>query len=76
MRQQMTLSQFPTTGDIHFDSPTWGEWINRIQKTIVIWNKHHHTRRHLARVDSRILKDVGISEATRLIEVNKPFWVH
>ena len=76
MQQQMTLSQFPTIGDIHFDFPTLGELINRIQKLIVTWNNRHQSRRRLALVDHHILKDIGISEAARIIEVNKSFWEH
>jgi uncharacterized protein YjiS (DUF1127 family) len=76
MQQQMKLSQFPTIGDIHFDFPTLSELINRIQKLIVTWNNRRRSRRQLARVDNHILKDIGISEATRFIEVNNSFWDH
>ena len=32
------------------------------------------SRRQLARLDSRLLADAGISEAQRYAELNKPFW--
>lgn len=50
------------------------DWFFRIAETVVIWNRRYRTRRQFAAVDSRILKDCGISEADRFIEINKPFW--
>lgn len=50
------------------------EWMNRLGDTFNTWNRRYHTRRQFARVDPRILRDCGISEAARFIEVNKPFW--
>jgi uncharacterized protein YjiS (DUF1127 family) len=43
-------------------------------KAVETWRQRHKTRRQLAAADARILKDVGISEAQRFIESNKPFW--
>lgn len=50
------------------------EWMNSIGEIVDTWNRRYHTRRQFAAVDARILKDCGISEALRFIEVNKPFW--
>ena len=50
------------------------EWVARIRKLAGTWHRRYRTRRDFARVDARILKDCGISEAERFIEVNKPFW--
>ena len=71
---QMNLVQSPTFGGTQLDFPSWGEWITRIMKTMVTCNKRHQTRRQFAVVETRILRDVGISEADRFIEVNKSFW--
>ena len=46
----------------------------RIVDTVDTWNRRHRTRRQFADVEYRILRDVGVSEADRFIEVNKPFW--
>ena len=43
-------------------------------KVVETWRQRHKTRRQLAAADARILKDVGLSEAQRFIESNKPFW--
>jgi uncharacterized protein YjiS (DUF1127 family) len=50
------------------------EWMNRIDAIVKTWHRRYRTRRQFASVDPRILEDCGISEATRFIEVNKPFW--
>ena len=49
-------------------------WIANAFRTVETWKLRHKTRRQLAATDARILKDVGISEAQRSIEANKPFW--
>ncbi|MCP4769072.1 MAG: DUF1127 domain-containing protein [Gammaproteobacteria bacterium] len=37
--------------------------------------RHRHVvRRQAEAIDARVLKDIGISEAQRFIEVNKTFW--
>ena len=38
------------------------------------WTARAHQRRTLARLDFRLLQDVGITPADRAIEVGKPFW--
>jgi len=38
------------------------------------WRQRHKASMQGARVESRILRDLGITEAQRFIEVNKPFW--
>lgn len=49
-------------------------WIANAFRTVETWKLRHKTRRQLAVADARILKDVGINEAQRSIEANKPFW--
>ena len=36
--------------------------------------RNHRTRRQLAMLDSRLLADIGISEAERQAVLAKPFW--
>ena len=38
------------------------------------WRLRHKASMQFARIESRLLRDLGISEAQRFIEVNKPFW--
>ncbi len=38
------------------------------------WTARARQRRTLARLDFRLLQDVGITPADRAIEVGKPFW--
>lgn len=50
------------------------DWIANAFRGVETWKLRHKTRRHLAAVEARVLKDVGISEAQRFIESSKPFW--
>ena len=47
--------------------------LNRIVMAPEIWRRGHEQRMQLARVETRILRDAGISEAQRFIDINKPF---
>ena len=48
--------------------------VNSVSKEWQRWRRNSRTRRHLAAMDSDMLKDVGISRSDRVNEVNKPFW--
>jgi uncharacterized protein YjiS (DUF1127 family) len=48
-------------------------WL-RLYSTLCGWQRNVHTRRQLARLDSRQLADAGITEAQRQGELDKPFW--
>ena len=41
---------------------------------LALWYRNHVTRRALSRVTGDSLRDAGISEADRAIEIAKPFW--
>ena len=41
---------------------------------VATWKLRHKTRSQLAYATADVLRDVGISESQRLIEVNKSFW--
>lgn len=43
-------------------------------RALETWRSRHKASMQFARVESRLLRDLGISEAQRFIEVNKPFW--
>ncbi|NIF19117.1 DUF1127 domain-containing protein [Pantoea sp. Cy-639] len=46
----------------------------RVISTLLLWQRRISSRRQLARLDSRLLADAGISESQRYEELSKPFW--
>jgi uncharacterized protein YjiS (DUF1127 family) len=46
----------------------------RIAFTLALWRQRTEMRRRLAEMDSRSLRDVGISSAAAAYESGKPFW--
>jgi uncharacterized protein YjiS (DUF1127 family) len=46
----------------------------RIGLTLSLWRQRTEMRRQLAEMDSRSLRDVGISPAAAAYESGKPFW--
>ena len=42
--------------------------------TIKRWKTNIQNRHALARLDERLLRDCGITEADRQLEISKPFW--
>lgn len=42
---------------------------------IQTWMWRFQSRRALARMEPRMLKDAGLTEADLEIEINKPFWI-
>lgn len=49
-------------------------WPLRVASNLVTWQRRLSSRHQLARLDSRLLADAGISESQRYSELNKPFW--
>ena len=52
------------------DHPLW----LRAYAALCNWRRNLHTRKQLARLDSRQLADAGITETQRQAELEKPFW--
>ncbi len=46
----------------------------RILDTLGAWQDRAAARRALARLDDRMLSDIGVDRATADAEVDKPFW--
>lgn len=46
----------------------------RVLANLMLWQRRIASRHQLARLDSRLLADAGISEAQRYEELSKPFW--
>ena len=47
---------------------------NGFASQMVIWVKRIKQRTELARLSPEMLKDIGVSEAKRDLEIRKPFW--
>jgi uncharacterized protein YjiS (DUF1127 family) len=39
-----------------------------------LWRERAHDRQELAKLDTRSLRDLGLSEASARFEISKPFW--
>lgn len=39
-----------------------------------LWYERSRQRRYLARLDERLLRDIGLDRATAELEISKPFW--
>ncbi|MES2819172.1 MAG: DUF1127 domain-containing protein [Pseudomonadota bacterium] len=46
----------------------------RVIANLMVWQRRIASRHQLARLDTRLLADAGISEAQRYAELSKPFW--
>ena len=46
----------------------------RVLANLMLWQRRISSRHQLARLDSRLLADAGISEAQRYEELSTPFW--
>jgi uncharacterized protein YjiS (DUF1127 family) len=48
--------------------------LRRVHHVLRDWHQRVRSRRELALLDSRALRDIGITHADRLAELRKPFW--
>ncbi len=51
-----------------------GQLLLRAVAMIDLWYERHRQRQYLARLDDRLLRDIGIDRATAELEIAKPFW--
>ncbi len=49
-------------------------YLTRFKKQYQLWQFRAEGRRNLAKMDARLLKDIGLTESDRLREISKPFW--
>ncbi len=52
-----------------------GSFLLRLFDGLLTWQERYETRRHLRRLDDRMLKDIGLSRADVEMESAKPFWM-
>ncbi len=48
--------------------------LKKTAKTVSLYYQRYRTRKELASLDCRRLKDIGISRAEQTREIRKPFW--
>jgi len=73
----MTTMERTLSSDLFFDhSQSTGSSALplRMLASVLQWQRRVVSRRQLARLDTRLLADAGISEAQRQAELSKPFW--
>jgi uncharacterized protein YjiS (DUF1127 family) len=60
---------------LHYSSkaPLAGTY-TAFNQILVGWRRRARERRELARLDSRTIRDLGLSPSDVQFEVNKPFW--
>ncbi|MDJ0949266.1 MAG: DUF1127 domain-containing protein [Alphaproteobacteria bacterium] len=46
----------------------------RLTNLLLLWQERETRRRHLAGLDDRLLRDMGLTRADALREAAKPFW--
>ena len=51
--------------------PTFGQ---RLAVTLRVWRERSRARRHLAGMDARSLREIGMSPAAAAYETGKAFW--
>ncbi len=52
----------------------WSINLVKIKRMIGVWYIRYVTRKELARLDARQIKDIGLSRQDQVVESNKPFW--
>jgi uncharacterized protein YjiS (DUF1127 family) len=67
--------RFPDASDLYATAatPPVG-WRQQLSLTWALWRQRVAMRRCLAQMDSRSLRDAGISPAAAAYESGKPFW--
>lgn len=49
--------------------------MQKLAQKIVFWHQRNRSRKALAKLDDRLLEDIGLSRADVDQEIEKPFWV-
>jgi len=51
-----------------------GRMLLRAPETLSLWYERSRQRRQLARLDDRLLRDIGLDRASAMEEASKSFW--
>jgi uncharacterized protein YjiS (DUF1127 family) len=46
----------------------------RVAATVATWRVRVAARRHLAQLDARTLRDIGVAPTVAAVEADTPFW--
>ena len=52
-----------------------GAWLVRLLDCLALWQQRADSRRHLAALDDRLLRDIGKGRGDIETEIRKPFWL-
>lgn len=64
----------PTTGFAGSHAPAGPGLVSRLFDLMITWQRRADERRHLMRLDDRLLADMGLSRADVEREYRTPFW--
>ncbi len=53
---------------------TIGRTLSSLLLILEAWQERDRQRQHLAKLEDRVLRDMGFSRADALLEASKPFW--
>jgi len=77
------ISFGPTTGPLprlaqgvrrRVAGPSLRQVLSWVRKMLQQWGRRRRERAELARLDDRMLRDIGITRGDVWREINKPFW--
>jgi uncharacterized protein YjiS (DUF1127 family) len=72
MKSEHCIDTISTTRPQHgFGLPPW---VAALFRTLGRWTALYRQRNHLAELDDRMLRDIGLSRGDVQIEIEKPFW--
>jgi uncharacterized protein YjiS (DUF1127 family) len=54
--------------------PCDGDWLGALAALLTTWRERRRGRAALARLDLRMLRDIGVTQDAADREYNKPFW--
>ncbi len=62
-----------STSKFYFNTNLQEKW-KELRAKLSDWRVRHKTRAHLASLDNRALRDIGLSRYDAYKEAEKPFW--
>lgn len=69
----ITFTHYPSAADAAIEFPSTGTIWKRLASMAESWKNRSRSRLYLAHADSRMLRDIGISETDRFIAINRDY---
>ena len=66
--------QIPREPLWHASSHSLGDFLSAANAALREWRRRKNSRAELARLDERMLRDIGLTQFDAEYEINKPFW--